>query len=366
MAMSIEELRATIGDLHTRVEELRNFLKIDDLLEEKAEIENSMSAPDFWDNKEKAQDTVARLSSCRNVLVPFAELEDHTADYEVLLELAGEDESMLAEAEPAWHALEKELDNLELVSFLSGKFDRNNLYLNIHAGAGGTESCDWANMLLRMYRRFFERRGWKDEVIDIQPGEEAGIKSATLRVNGDFAYGYLKGEKGVHRLVRISPFDSNARRHTSFVSVETMPVIDEDINIEVNEADLRIDTYRSSGAGGQHVNTTDSAIRITHIPTGIVVACQAERSQHKNKATAMNMLKAKLYTLEEEKRMNDANALRGEKTDNGWGNQIRSYVLQPYQMVKDLRTGEETSNTSGVLDGEIDDFINSWLKFTGK
>ncbi len=366
MAMSIEELRATVSDLHTRVEELRNFLKIDDILQEKADIEAAMSAPDFWDNKDKAQDTVARLSSCRNVLVPFGELEEHTADYEVLLELASEDESMLTEAEPAWHKLEKELDDLELVSFLSGKFDRNNLYLNIHAGAGGTESCDWASMLLRMYRRFFERRGWKDEVIDIQPGDEAGIKSATLRVNGDFAYGYLKGEKGIHRLVRISPFDSNARRHTSFVSVETMPVIDDDINIEVNEADLRIDTYRSSGAGGQHVNTTDSAIRITHIPTGIVVACQAERSQHKNRATAMNMLKAKLYTLEEEKRMNDANALRGEKTDNGWGNQIRSYVLQPYQMVKDLRTGEETSNTSGVLDGEIDDFINSWLKFTGK
>ena len=364
--MSIEELRGAVADLRKRVAELRNFLKIDDLLGEKEEIEKIMSAPDFWDDKDKAQNTVSRLSSCRNVLAPFAELESHADDFQVLMELAEEDDSILAEADPAWRKLQKELDNLELVSFLSGKFDRNDLYLSIHAGAGGTESCDWGNMLLRMYRRYFERRGWKDEVIDLQPGDEAGIKSVTLRIQGDFAYGYMKGEKGIHRLVRISPFDSNARRHTSFVSVETMPVLNEDINIEINEADLRIDTYRSSGAGGQHVNTTDSAIRITHLPTGIVVSCQAERSQHKNRATAMNMLKAKLYTLEEEKRLNDANAIRGEKSENGWGSQIRSYVLQPYQMVKDLRTGVETSNTAGVLDGDIDLFINSWLKFTGK
>ena len=251
---------------------------------------------------------------------------------------------------------------MEIMSFLSGKFDRNNLYFSVHAGAGGTESCDWASMLLRMYRRFFERRGWKDEVIDLQPGEEAGVKSATLHVTGEFAYGYMKGEKGVHRLVRISPFDSNARRHTSFVSVDVFPELDDDIDIEIDETQLRIDTYRSSGAGGQHVNTTDSAIRITHLPTGIVVCCQNERSQHKNRATAMKMLKAKLYEYEEEKRRSEADAIRGEKMENGWGSQIRSYVLQPYQMVKDLRTEVETSNTAGVLDGEIDEFIEAFLK----
>ena len=273
-----------------------------------------------------------------------------------------EDEEFLKEAEIAYRRLLKSLDRMEIMSFLSGKFDRNNLYFSIHAGAGGTESCDWANMLLRMYRRFFERRGWKDEVIDLQPGEEAGVKSVTLHVTGEFSYGYMKGEKGVHRLVRISPFDSNARRHTSFCSVDVFPELDDDIEVEIDESELRIDTYRSSGAGGQHVNTTDSAIRITHLPTGIVVCCQNERSQHKNRATAMKMLKAKLYEYEEEKRRNEADAIRGEKMENGWGSQIRSYVLQPYQMVKDLRTGVETSDTAGVLDGEIDQFIEAYLK----
>ncbi len=362
MAMTIEELRAAGAEAAARVEALHEFLKIDERREEMRAIEERMAAPDFWDKKEAAQETVAKLSSCRNLLAPFDALAAEAGDFQVLLELADEDASMLAEVEPAWKKFRRNLDRIELVSFLSGQFDRNNAYVSIHAGAGGTESCDWASMLLRMYRRYFERRGWKDEIIDIQSGEEAGIKSATLRVSGDFAYGYMRGERGIHRLVRISPFDSNARRHTSFASVDLMPELSEDISIEINEADLRIDTYRSSGAGGQHVNTTDSAIRITHLPTGVVVACQNERSQHKNRATAMNMLKAKLYTLEEEKRAADANAIRGEKTDNGWGNQIRSYVLQPYQMVKDLRTDLETSNTSGVLDGEIDMFIDGWLK----
>lgn len=296
------------------------------------------------------------------MLEPFRKLESEIEDYSVALELAGEDEEFLKETEIAYRRLLKSLDRMEIMSFLSGKFDRNNLYFSVHAGAGGTESCDWASMLLRMYRRFFERRGWKDEVIDLQPGEEAGVKSATLHVTGEFAYGYMKGEKGVHRLVRISPFDSNARRHTSFVSVDVFPELDDDIDIEIDETQLRIDTYRSSGAGGQHVNTTDSAIRITHLPTGIVVCCQNERSQHKNRATAMKMLKAKLYEYEEEKRRSEADAIRGEKMENGWGSQIRSYVLQPYQMVKDLRTEVETSNTAGVLDGEIDEFIEAFLK----
>lgn len=360
--MSIDELRQAEGELKSRIEHLHEFLHIDDRKAEMAELEAKMSAPDFWNDKESAQNTVSQLSACRNLLEPFRKLESEIEDYSVALELAGEDEEFLKETEIAYRRLLKSLDRMEIMSFLSGKFDRNNLYFSVHAGAGGTESCDWASMLLRMYRRFFERRGWKDEVIDLQPGEEAGVKSATLYVTGEFAYGYMKGEKGVHRLVRISPFDSNARRHTSFVSVDVFPELDDDIDIEIDETQLRIDTYRSSGAGGQHVNTTDSAIRITHLPTGIVVCCQNERSQHKNRATAMKMLKAKLYEYEEEKRRSEADAIRGEKMENGWGSQIRSYVLQPYQMVKDLRTEVETSNTAGVLDGEIDEFIEAFLK----
>ena len=360
--MSIDELRQAEGERKSRIEHLHEFLHIDDRKAEMAELEAKMSAPDFWNDKESAQNTVSQLSACRNLLEPFRKLESEIEDYSVALELAGEDEEFLKETEIAYRRLLKSLDRMEIMSFLSGKFDRNNLYFSVHAGAGGTESCDWASMLLRMYRRFFERRGWKDEVIDLQPGEEAGVKSATLHVTGEFAYGYMKGEKGVHRLVRISPFDSNARRHTSFVSVDVFPELDDDIDIEIDETQLRIDTYRSSGAGGQHVNTTDSAIRITHLPTGIVVCCQNERSQHKNRATAMKMLKAKLYEYEEEKRRSEADAIRGEKMENGWGSQIRSYVLQPYQMVKDLRTEVETSNTAGVLDGEIDEFIEAFLK----
>ena len=360
--MSIDELRQAEGELKSRIEHLHEFLHIDDRKAEMAELEAKMSAPDFWNDKESAQNTVSQLSACRNLLEPFRKLESEIEDYSVALELAGEDEEFLKETEIAYRRLLKSLDRMEIMSFLSGKFDRNNLYFSVHAGAGGTESCDWASMLLRMYRRFFERRGWKDEVIDLQPGEEAGVKSATLHVTGEFAYGYMKGEKGVHRLVRISPFDSNARRHTSFVSVDVFPELDDDIDIEIDETQLRIDTYRSSGAGGQHVNTTDSAIRITHLPTGIVVCCQNERSQHKNRATAMKMLKAKLYEYEEEKRRSEADAIRGEKMENGWGSQIRSYVLQPYQMVKDLRTEVETSNPAGVLDGEIDEFIEAFLK----
>jgi len=360
--MTIEELKAAEKDLQQRVVHLGEFLGIEDKQAELKEIEERMTAPDFWDKKETAQATVAELSACRNVLEPYQKMLGDVEDFTAAIELAGEDPDFLKETEIAYYRLIKGLNKLELVSFLSGQFDKNNLYFSIHAGAGGTESCDWANMLLRMYRRYFERRGWKDEIMDIQPGDEAGIKSVTLQVSGDFAYGYMKGEKGVHRLVRISPFDSNARRHTSFVSVDVFPELDDDIDIEINEADLRVDTYRSSGAGGQHVNTTDSAIRITHIPTNIVVACQNERSQHKNRATAMKMLKAKLYEYEDEKRRNAADAIRGEKMENGWGSQIRSYVLQPYQMVKDLRTDVETSDTAGVLDGEIDQFIEAFLK----
>ncbi len=360
--MTLDELMSASQEADARIEHLRKFLKIDDKIAERKRLEETMSAPDFWDSREKSQATVEALSACKNVIEPYREAENEVKDFAVMLELAAEDDSMLAESDAAWVGLSKKLDSIELVSFLSGKFDAGDMYFSIHAGAGGTESCDWANILMRMYRRWFERRGWKDEIMDIQLGDEAGIKSVTLKVAGQFAYGYGKGEKGVHRLVRISPFDSNARRHTSFCSVDVFPDITEDIDIEVEEKDLRIDTFRASGAGGQHVNTTDSAIRITHIPTGIVVSCQNERSQHKNRHTAMQMLKARLYEVEEEKRRKEADAISGVKTEMGWGNQIRSYVLQPYQMVKDLRTEAETSNTAAVLDGDIDMFVEAWLK----
>ncbi|QSH40262.1 peptide chain release factor 2 [Lentisphaerota bacterium ZTH] len=364
--MTFDEVKAHCSEARKRIDHLYNFLKISEKTEQMKNIEQQMSAPDFWDRKEQAQATMAELSSCKNLLEPFKRLTTQVEDFEVMLELVEEDPDMLVEAEENWACLSAELDKIELLSYLAGKFDRSNAYFSIHAGAGGTESCDWASMLMRMYRRFFERRGWKDEVIESSPGDEAGIKSITIKVEGEFAYGYLKAEKGVHRLVRISPFDSNARRHTSFASVDVFPEIDDDIDIDIEEKDLRIDTYRASGAGGQHVNTTDSAVRITHIPTNVSVACQNERSQHKNRATAMKMLKAKLFELEEEKRRNEADELRGEKTEMGWGNQIRSYVLHPYQMVKDLRTEVETGNTAAVLDGDLDKFVEAWLKSGGK
>jgi peptide chain release factor 2 len=271
------------------------------------------------------------------------------------------DAEIVKEAEKALQDLLQAARTAQIETLLSGEADANDTYLEIHSGAGGTESQDWANMLLRMYTRWAERRKFKVEVMEMHDGEEAGIKSATIKISGHNAYGWLKTESGVHRLVRISPYDSAARRHTSFSSAWVYPVIDDTINIEINESDLKVDTYRSSGAGGQHVNTTDSAIRITHVPSGIVVACQQERSQHKNRATAMAMLKSRLYEAELQKREEAANAEAAAKTDVGWGHQIRSYVLQPYQMVKDLRTNVETSNTAAVLDGDLDQFMEASL-----
>ena len=271
------------------------------------------------------------------------------------------DRQIVEEAEAAIRALRGELAARQVETLLSGEADRNDSYLEVHAGAGGTESQDWANMLMRMYVRWAERRGMKVEVLEMHDGEEAGIKSATLLIKGHNAYGWLKTESGVHRLVRISPFDSNARRHTSFASIWVYPVIDDSIQIDVSESDVRIDTYRASGAGGQHVNTTDSAVRITHLATGIVVACQQERSQHKNRAKAWDMLRSRLYEAELQKREEAANATEANKTDIGWGHQIRSYVLQPYQMVKDLRTGVESSNPQAVLDGDLDEFMEASL-----
>jgi peptide chain release factor 2 len=290
-------------------------------------------------------------------------LEAAIRDNSELIELGGAegDDAIVAEAEAALKQALKDAQSAQVETLLSGEADGNDAYLEIHSGAGGTESQDWANILLRMYTRWAERRKFKIEVMEMHDGEEAGIKSATIRITGHNAYGWLKTESGVHRLVRISPYDSAARRHTSFSSAWVYPVVDDTINIEISESDLKVDTYRSSGAGGQHVNTTDSAIRITHIPSGVIVACQQERSQHKNRATAMAMLKARLYEIELQKREEAANAESAAKTDVGWGHQIRSYVLQPYQMVKDLRTGHETSNTSAVLDGDLDDFMEASL-----
>ncbi|MBR1966865.1 MAG: peptide chain release factor 2 [Lentisphaeria bacterium] len=360
--MTLDELKNIESDVTQRLEHLQDFLHIDDHKQTIAELEEKMTKPDFWDNKESAQETVGKLSAEKAITEPYGELLKEAEDFAVHIEFAADDPDYLGEAEIAAKRIMKHLDDLELLSFLNGALDKNGAYVSIHAGAGGTESCDWASILMRMYRRYFEIQGWKDEIMDITMGEEAGVKSVTMLVQGNFAYGYMKCERGVHRLVRISPFDSNARRHTSFCSVEVYPEVDDDIDIEIDEKDLRIDTYRSSGKGGQGVNTTDSAVRLTHLPTGLVAACQSERSQHKNKATAMKMLKARLYELEENKRREAAAAERGEQSENGWGSQIRSYVLQPYQMVKDLRTGVETSNTAAVLDGEINEFIESYLK----
>ncbi len=304
----------------------------------------------------KRQDLESRIGTVRR-------LEQTISDSVELIEL-GEmenDQSVIDEAEAHIQQLRPEIAKLEIETLLSGEADGNDSFLEVHAGAGGTESQDWASMLMRMYTRWAEKQGYKVELIEMHDGEEAGIKSATLKVNGHNAYGRLKTESGVHRLVRISPYDSNARRHTSFASVWCYPEVDDNIDIEVNESDCRIDTYRASGAGGQHVNTTDSAVRITHIPTNIVVQCQNERSQHKNRATAWNMLRARLYERELQIREEAASAEEASKTDIGWGHQIRSYVLQPYQLVKDLRTGHESTNPSAVLDGDLNEFIEASL-----
>jgi len=326
-----------------------------------------MGEPGFWDNNERAQKHIAKLNVLKRAVLPVVAFQRKVEDTSVMVELvesspAAEREVHERELASAVAEMIGELDRLEIASFLTGQFDSNNAILSIQAGAGGTESCDWADMLFRMYNRWAERRGFDVQVQDVQAGDQAGITKATLLLRGENAYGYAKAERGVHRLVRISPFDSNKRRHTSFCAVDVIAEINEDIDIEIPDAEIRVDVYRSSGKGGQGVNTTDSAVRVTHIPTGIVVVCQNERSQIKNRASAMSVLKARLYERRIDEQRSEMERFYGEKGEIGWGSQIRSYVLQPYQMVKDLRTGYSTSDTQGVLDGELDPFITAWLR----
>ncbi|MEA2571119.1 MAG: peptide chain release factor 2 [Acidobacteriota bacterium] len=320
-----------------------------------------MSAPGFWDNPETAQEVGRKRARVEKRIAASESLTKQADDLDVLIDFHREGEVVDDEINALVKQFESEINVVEMTMKLSGEHDERDAILAIHPGAGGTESQDWAEMLLRMYLRYCERHGFSGEMVDYQAGEEAGIKSATLMIRGDYAYGYLKSEHGVHRLVRISPFDAAKRRQTSFASVYVYPDIDEDIEIEINDKDLRVDTYRSSGAGGQHVNVTDSAIRITHIPTNTVVTCQNERSQHKNRDTAMKLLRAKLYQLEVEKRQAEQKNIEGEKKEISFGSQIRSYVLQPYQMVKDLRTGYEVGEPQRVLDGDLDGFIEAYL-----
>ena len=335
-------------------------------------LEETMAGVNFWDDQASAQKVISELNRLKAKVLPIKDLMSEFEDVRTMLELIDENKDPLekeaysVELIEGLEGLKSRLDALELASYLSGPTDGCNAILSINSGAGGTESCDWADMLLRMYSRWGERAGFKVELLELTPGEEAGISSATLRIEGLNAYGYAKAERGVHRLVRISPFDSNARRHTSFCSVDVIAELnDEDSDIEVNEADCRVDVYRASGKGGQHVNRTESAVRITHIPSGIVVTCQNDRSQIKNKATAMRTLKSRLYEKQEDEKRSEMEKFYGAKGEIAWGNQIRSYVFQPYQMVKDLRTSVESGNVQAVMDGDLNAFIHAWLRAGG-
>ena len=326
-----------------------------------------MEAPDFWNDPQSSTKKSKELKDLKDDVAVYSRLQEQYEDVEAYIELGNEsesdDEELVAEATEAFALFESTFEAIRIKTLLSGEYDANSAILTLHSGAGGTEACDWVSMLYRMYTRWAEAHEYTLEVLDYLEGEEAGIKSVTVQVNGLNAYGYLKSEKGVHRLVRISPFNANGKRQTSFASCDVMPEIEEDLDVEIRDEDIRIDTYRSSGAGGQHINKTSSAIRITHYPTGIVVQCQNERSQHMNKDKAMQMLKARLFILKQEEQQAKAAGIRGEVTEIGWGNQIRSYVMQPYKMVKDLRTGEETGNVDAVMDGALDPFMGSYLKW---
>lgn len=326
-------------------------------------MEKESGAPDFWDDMDKAQTILRRINQIQETISDYNKLIEEHEDTVTLIEMAKEDydEDIAKEAKAEAKTFFENYEKMRISTLLDGEYDANGVILSIHAGAGGTEACDWAGMLLRMYTRWSERQGYHVEVLDYLAGDEAGVKSVTLKIDGENAYGYLQSEKGIHRLVRISPFDSSGRRHTSFASCDVIPQITDDVHVEMSMEDIRIDTYRSTGAGGQHVNTTDSAVRMTHLPTGIVVQCQNERSQIQNRENAMNMLRAKLFEKEEEERMAKLDGIRGEKKEIGWGSQIRSYVFHPYTLIKDHRTDQEMGNVDAVMDGAIDVFINSYL-----
>ena len=366
--MLIQDLKEKLSIIKEKFENIKDILRPEKLEEELKKLDLGMGKTDFWKDTKRAQEISTKRNRLSEELEEIKSIENKILEIEEFLELLEleYDEETEKDLQKEIQNLEKVVNDLEIKSLLSEKYDVKDAILTLQAGSGGVEACDWTEMLLRMYLRWAEKKGFEPKILDYQPDDVAGIKSATVLIKGKYAYGYLKGEQGVHRLVRISPFDANKRRHTSFSAVSVIPDIGKEIKIEIKEEDLRIDTFRSSGAGGQHVNTTDSAVRIVHIPTGITVVCQNERSQIQNRARALEMLKAKLYQLELQKQKEKEKELAGEKKDIGWGSQIRSYVFQPYQMVKDLRTGYETGNVQAVMDGEIDDFIQSYLKWRAK
>ncbi|QXM05198.1 peptide chain release factor 2 [Crassaminicella indica] len=362
--VQLEQLKYELSTLKKPLDDLRVSLDIENLKHEVEELERKSMAQNFWDDPQKAQKVLQKAKGLKDKLKSFEDIHEKYEELGILIDMAIEesDLSVEKEAKEELEKLKKDIESLRIETLLSGEYDKNNAIISIHSGAGGLDAQDWAEMLLRMYTRWAERKGYRVKTLDILPDTEAGIKNVTLLIEGENAYGYLKSEKGVHRIVRISPFDPSGKRHTSFASLDVMPELDEAIEIDINPNDLRIDTYRASGAGGQHVNKTDSAIRITHIPTGIVVQCQNERSQHSNRETAMKMLKSKLIELKEREHKDKIEDLKGDYSQIAWGSQIRSYVFHPYNMVKDHRTNTEVGNVQAVMDGEIDIFINEYLK----